>query len=72
MLNSQKNYLPIFKNQQKTLNCNQAATLIRNFKPSENKHVEKIHKPLGGQVFIFSSNDIEEANDYKCDGYNWR
>ena len=63
---SQKNYLPFLKNQQKTLNCNQAAIILRNFNPTENKHVEKIHKPLEGQVFLFFTNDVNESNDYIC------
>ena len=66
---SQKNYLPVLKNQQKTLKCNQAAIILRNFNPTTINTLKKYINLSEVKFFIFNTNDSNEASDYKCDGY---
>ena len=66
------NAKPIMEKQYKTMDLTKIHTLLKNFNEIDKTHVQRIHQPKGGQVFIFFSNDKNRANDYKVDGYNWR
>jgi hypothetical protein len=43
--------------------------MFRKFSPNDNKHVERIFNPIGGNLFIYYNQS--KPKDYKVDGYTW-
>ena len=49
------NYKPFQFKTYKSMRYENVDSIFQNFKPHKNEHVERIHDPKGGNVFIYFS-----------------
>jgi hypothetical protein len=66
------NTKPYLYQQFKALDLEKVRAILKDFNIGSNKHVQRIFNPIGGQGFLFYSDDMNKAKDYKVDGYVWK
>ncbi len=56
------NYKP-YLNTNKTIRYDEIVDIFRKFSPNDNKHVERIFNPIGGNLFIYYNQS--KPKDYR-------
>jgi hypothetical protein len=54
------------------LSAEDAYNMLQNFDKNKHTWTNDISKPVGGEIYIFFSEDSKEYNDWKHDGVTWR